>query len=93
MIQNGVLVERHKIPDQNRVSPSAVTWEANALMSKIVQQTMNGNYVSADVEAAIRADMTPILVTWANSEEKEKAPEGTIILNSPSELLPILDLS
>ncbi|TXT56543.1 MAG: hypothetical protein BAJATHORv1_20132 [Candidatus Thorarchaeota archaeon] len=42
MIQNEVLVARHSIPDQDRVSPSAVTWEANALMSKIVHKTMNG---------------------------------------------------
>ncbi|MBD3406865.1 MAG: HAD hydrolase-like protein [Candidatus Lokiarchaeota archaeon] len=52
-----------------------------------------GNYVDVDVKASIRAGMIPILVTWANPEEKDKAPEGTIVINSPRDLLPVLGLN
>ena len=48
-----------------------------------------GNYVGADVEAAIRCEMKPILLTWANPYEGPKAPEGTIVLETPMELLQV----
>ncbi len=48
-----------------------------------------GNYVGADIKAAIRAEMLPILLTWATPHEAKKAPEGTILLDSPLELLDI----
>ena len=48
-----------------------------------------GNYVGADVEASRRAEMLPVLLTWANPAEAEKAPESTIILKSPLDLLDI----
>jgi phosphoglycolate phosphatase-like HAD superfamily hydrolase len=49
-----------------------------------------GNYVGADVEAAIRAEMVPVLLTWANPSEEKKAPAGTIILDRPGDLLDLL---
>jgi beta-phosphoglucomutase-like phosphatase (HAD superfamily) len=52
-----------------------------------------GNYVNADVEAAIRCEMMPILLTWANPHEGPKAPEGTLVLENPSELLQVFDSS
>jgi len=44
-----------------------------------------GNWV--DVGAATRADMVPILVTWADPKEAEKAPKDTIVIGSLLELL------
>ncbi|TXT55992.1 MAG: hypothetical protein BAJATHORv1_30376 [Candidatus Thorarchaeota archaeon] len=41
-----MLVERHSIPDHDRIWPSTVAWEANALMSKIVYKTMNGVHLT-----------------------------------------------
>lgn len=49
-----------------------------------------GNYVNVDVQAALRAEMIPVLLTWANPEEAEKVPPETIVLNSPRGLLDIL---
>ncbi|MHA1587566.1 MAG: HAD family hydrolase, partial [Candidatus Thorarchaeota archaeon] len=46
-----------------------------------------GNWVDADVGAATRADMVPVLVTWADPKEAEKAPKGTIVIESLLELL------
>jgi phosphoglycolate phosphatase-like HAD superfamily hydrolase len=46
-----------------------------------------GNLVDADVEASIRAEMLPVLTVWADSEEKEQAPEGTMVIESLGELL------
>lgn len=48
-----------------------------------------GNYVSADIEAAKRAEMYPVLLTWANPRETENAPEGTIVVQNPLNLLDI----
>ncbi len=45
-----------------------------------------GNLVEADIEAAIRAEMIPILTTWSDAEEAEKAPEGIEVVES----LPLL---
>jgi phosphoglycolate phosphatase-like HAD superfamily hydrolase len=49
-----------------------------------------GNYVDADVTAAMRAEMIPVLLTWANPEEGQKAPAEALVLESPSELLQLL---
>jgi len=46
-----------------------------------------GNWVDVDVGAATRADMVPILVTWADPKEAEKAPKDTIVIESLLELL------
>jgi phosphoglycolate phosphatase-like HAD superfamily hydrolase len=46
-----------------------------------------GNYVSADIEAAIRCEMTPVLLTWANPGEADKAPSGTLVKKFVVELL------
>ncbi|MFW9933801.1 MAG: hypothetical protein ACFFDR_14285, partial [Candidatus Thorarchaeota archaeon] len=46
-----------------------------------------GNYVNADVEAAIRCEMQPVLLTWANPDEAEKAPDSCIVLDKPFDLV------
>ncbi len=48
-----------------------------------------GNYVNADIEAAIRCEMMPILLTWANPNESPKAPQGTLVLENASDLLQV----
>ena len=49
-----------------------------------------GNWVNADILAAMRAEMIPVLLTWANPEEGEKAPPEAITLGAPAEILRIL---
>lgn len=46
-----------------------------------------GNRVDADIVAAQRSGMQPILTTWADPDEAKKAPEGTLIIGEVSELL------
>ena len=48
-----------------------------------------GNLVNTDITAAQRAQMLPILITWANPDEADLAPEGIIVRTSPLELLEI----
>ena len=48
-----------------------------------------GNYVSSDIEAAIRCEMTPVLLTWANPGEADKAPSDTMVKNSVFDILDI----
>ncbi len=50
-----------------------------------------GNYVGADTKAAVRAEMLPVLLTWATPWEGKKAPEGVIVLGSPLDLLEIFE--
>ncbi|MHA1575717.1 MAG: HAD family hydrolase [Candidatus Thorarchaeota archaeon] len=49
-----------------------------------------GNIVQFDVVAAQRAEMTPILLTWCDPEEIDKAPKDTIMIGHIKELLDIL---
>ncbi len=46
-----------------------------------------GNTVDADVEAAINAEMLPILTTWADPQESLLAPDKAIVIDTLSELL------
>ncbi len=46
-----------------------------------------GNYVDADVAAAKRAEMVPILVTWANPEERKIVDDETVTIDKIIELL------
>lgn len=50
-----------------------------------------GNLVDADIEAAKRGEMIPILTTWADPSEGEKAPEDTIVVGLLLELLEIFN--
>ncbi len=50
-----------------------------------------GNLVEADIEAAIRAEMIPILTTWSDATEVEKAPEGITVVESLRRLLEIFE--
>ena len=49
-----------------------------------------GNIVQFDVVAAQRAEMTPILITWCDPDEIDKAPKGTIKIDHITGLLDIL---
>ncbi|TFF92891.1 HAD family hydrolase [Candidatus Thorarchaeota archaeon] len=50
-----------------------------------------GNLVDADVEAARRAEMIPILTTWADAAEADKAPQDTVIVESLLDLLELFE--
>ena len=46
-----------------------------------------GNLVDADVVAAQRAEMLPILTTWANPEEAEKASDAVLVVERITEII------
>ncbi len=46
-----------------------------------------GNYVGVDVEAALRCEMIPVLLSWANPREADKAPPECIVLDKPTDLV------
>ena len=48
-----------------------------------------GNYVDADVAAARRAEMLPILTVWANPRERGLVEEDTLVIDKLEELLDI----
>ena len=50
-----------------------------------------GNYVEADMKAALRAEMLPVLLTWVTPWEGKKAPDGVIVLESPLDLLSVFE--
>ena len=50
-----------------------------------------GNYVGADVGAAISAEMLPILTVWSDPKEKELAPETAIVIDKINELLNLFE--
>ena len=38
---------------------------------------------------AYHAEMMPVLLTWANPEEAQKAAEDTLVLENPEDLLTV----
>jgi len=50
-----------------------------------------GNYANADVAAALRAEMIPILTIWANPEERNLVDENITVIDKIDELLGFFD--
>lgn len=46
-----------------------------------------GNLVNADVEASNRAEMFPVLTVWADSHEREQAPDDILVIERITDLL------
>ncbi len=83
-------IEYTNVPGYKKPSPFMLLKVADDLEVNPRRCVYVGNYVEYDVEAAIRAEMIPILITWCNPEEKEKAPPDTVIIDHISELLSLL---
>ncbi len=69
--------------------PFTLILAANEIGVNPLRCAFVGNSIDADVFAAERAGMIPILTTWANPEEEEKAPDGTYVIKDISKLLEI----
>lgn len=50
-----------------------------------------GNYVDADVDASLSAEMLPVLTIWSDQKEKNLAPDGIIVINEIKELLDLFE--
>ncbi len=83
-------IEYSNVPGYKKPSPFMLLKVADELGVNPRRCVYVGNYVKYDVEAAIRAEMIPILITWCNPEERENAAPETVIIDHISELLTLL---
>jgi HAD superfamily hydrolase (TIGR01549 family) len=79
-------IEYTAVPGYRKPSPYMLHKIARELEINPMRCAYVGNYVHYDVEAAIRADMKPVLVTKCNPEEADKASEGVVVIEDIKEL-------
>ncbi len=84
-------IEYTAVPGYRKPSPYMLHKIAGELGINPMRCAYVGNYVHYDVEAAIRADMKPVLVTKCNPEEADKAPKGVVVIEDIKELLDVFD--
>ncbi|MHA1882114.1 MAG: HAD family hydrolase [Candidatus Thorarchaeota archaeon] len=80
-------IEYTFVPGYAKPSPYMLLKVAKLLETNPMNCIYVGNIVGFDVIAAQRADMTPVLLTWCDPDETEKAPENTIMISHIRELL------
>jgi len=79
-------IEYSAVPGYAKPSPYMLLQVAQELGSNPMRCAYVGNIVEYDVVSANRAGMVPILITWVDPEQRELAPEGTVIINHICEL-------
>lgn len=83
-------VEYSCVPGYKKPSPYMLLRAAFTLGVNPRTCAYVGDSVNYDVEAAARAEMTPILLVWCNPDEAKKAPEKTIVIRHMRQLLELL---
>lgn len=78
------------VPGYAKPSPYTLILAAIEIGMNPTRCAFVGNRVESDIMAATRAGMIPVLITWADTEEAKKVPEGTHIIGELSELLELL---
>ncbi len=81
------IIEYSNVPGYMKPSPYMLLRAAREMGVNPRLCAYIGNIVEYDVTAAIRAEMLPVLVTWCDKEEKTKAPEGTVVIEHPEDLI------
>lgn len=84
-------IEYTNVPGYKKPSPYMLLQVAEMLDLTPESCAYVGNMVEADVVAAKRAGMIPILVVTRNPEEREKAPSNTVVIDELSYLLHLFD--
>jgi len=79
-------IEYSAVPGYAKPSPYMLLQVAQELGSNPMRCAYVGNIVEYDVVSANQAGMVPILITWVDPEQRELAPEGTVIINHICEL-------
>jgi len=74
------------VPGYVKPSPYMLLMVATELNSNPRRCAYVGNIVEYDVIAAQRAEMLPVLLTWCDPEQRDLAPDGTVIIDHISEL-------
>lgn len=80
-------VQWTSVPGYSKPSPFTLILASEEIGVNPMRCAFVGNSVDADIEAAVRAGMVPVLTTWADADEAKKAPEGTYIIKEVAELL------
>lgn len=79
-------IEYTNVPGYAKPSPYMLLSVAKQLGSNPLRCTYVGNLVKDDVVAATRASMLPVLLTWCDTDQRDLAPEGTVIIEHICEL-------
>jgi phosphoglycolate phosphatase-like HAD superfamily hydrolase len=80
-------IQWSSVPGYSKPHPFTLILAADEMGVNPLHCVFVGNSVDADIVAAQRAGMIPILTTWANPEEIEKSHEGMYTIGEVSELL------
>jgi HAD superfamily hydrolase (TIGR01549 family) len=75
------------VPGYSKPYPYTLILAANEIGVNPIRCAYVGNSIEADIIAAQRAGMLPVLTTWSKPEAVENAPEGTLVVGELSELL------
>ncbi len=84
-------VEYSRVPGYCKPSPYMLFRVSDALRENPARCAYVGNIVKYDVVAAQRAGMLPVLLTWCDPEEEEKAPGETVVMNHIDGLLDLVE--
>jgi HAD superfamily hydrolase (TIGR01509 family) len=87
------VIEYSCVPGYRKPSPFMLLQTALKLGINPRRCAYIGDKVNPDVEAAMRAEFLPILLVWRSSEEAERAPNGTIVIQHIDELLDLFQNS
>lgn len=83
-------IEYTNVPGYRKPSPYLLIRVAAAFGTNPHRCVYVGNIVENDVEAATRAGMIPILLTWCDPDEEEKISADTVVIEHIKDLLEIL---
>jgi HAD superfamily hydrolase (TIGR01549 family) len=84
-------VQWTSVPGYSKPSPYTLIMAADELGVNPIRCAFVGNSAEADIGAAQRAGMVPVLTIWADSEEADKAPADTWIATEVSDLLELFE--
>lgn len=84
------IVEFSNVPGYSKPSPYMLIQVVNQLGVNPLNCVFVGDFVAIDVVAANRANMKPVLLTWRNPNQAEKAPPDTIVIDDIEKLLGLL---
>jgi len=82
-------VEYSCVPGYKKPSPYMLVQVASALRVSPRKCVYVGDSIDYDVEAAMRADMIPILLAWCNQDEASRVAEGTTVIGHIRDILEI----
>ncbi len=80
-------VEHSMVPGYKKPSPYMLLKISRRLGINPMRCTFIGDFIELDVEAAQRAQMLPILITWERPDEAEKAPPELLVIDHIRTLL------